>query len=217
MLRRLEDALRAALEAPFAQLFPDKLHPVEMAAALRKAMDQSRLLAEAATYAHNRYTLRLDLQDYERLSRAIPTLEREFTEHLGKYAAAEGLIVGPYLQVRVEPDESLASGQLQAQSDFSGPIMAYLEVVGGLPERGRLFEVHDHVVLGRGSDCDICLQEAAISRHHAEILWQYVIYQVRDLGSANGTFVNGRQVLSAPLNEGDLLELGLVQLRFTSR
>jgi hypothetical protein len=188
-----------------------------MAAALRKAMDQSRLLAEAATYAHNRYTLRLDLQDYERLSRAIPTLEREFTEHLGKYAAAEGLIVGPYLQVRVEPDESLASGQLQAQSDFSGPLMAYLEVVGGLPERGRVFEVHDHVVLGRGSDCDICLQEAAISRHHAEILWQYVIYQVRDLGSANGTFVNGRQVLSAPLNEGDLLELGLVQLRFTSR
>lgn len=217
MLRKLEEALRATLEAPFAQLFPDNLHPIEMAAAMRQAMDRSRLLADNCAYAHNRYVLRLNLQDHERLSRAIPTLERELTEHLRDYAALEKLVTGPYLQARVEPDVALRSGQMVAESEFSAPALAYLDVVSGTPGRGRQFELRGQAVLGRGADCDIRLEEAAISRRHAEIVWQYVLYQVRDLGSANGTFVNGHQILSAPLNEGDLLELGLVQLRFRAK
>jgi len=217
VLRKLEEALRATLEAPFAQLFPDNLHPVEMAAAVRQAMDKSRLLADHCAYVHNRYTLRLNLQDSDRLSRAIPTLERELTEHLRHYAALEKLVAGPYLVVRVEPDAALGSGHMVAGSEFSAPALAYLDVVSGAPGRGRQFELRGQAALGRGADCDIHLEEAAISRHHAEIIWQYVLYQVRDLGSANGTFVNGHQVLSAPLNEGDLLELGLVQMRFRAR
>lgn len=217
MLRKLEEALRATLEAPFAQLFPEKLHPVEMAAAVRQAMDQSRLLSEGCAYAHNRYTLRLNLKDHERLSRAIPTLERELTEHARAYAAMETLVTGPYLQVRVEPEAELGSGQMRAASDFSAPALAYLEIISGAPGRGRQFELRGQALLGRGADCDIRLEEAAISRRHAEIVWQYVLYQVRDLASANGTFVNGRQILSAPLNEGDLLELGLVRMRFRAR
>lgn len=220
MLRKLEDALRTALEAPFAQLFPEKLHPVEMAAAARRAMDQSRLLAEGSAYAHNRYTIHLSAEDLDRLSRAIPTLERELTEHLGQYAGVQQLVVGPYLQARVagpdEPAPALAPGQMHVESDFSAPAVAYLEIISGT-QRGQQFELRGSAILGRGSDCDLRLEDAAISRHHAEVLWEYVLYQVRDLGSANGTFVNGRQVLRAPLNEGDLLELGLVQLKFRSR
>lgn len=220
MLRKLEDALRAALEAPFAQLFPEKLHPVEMAAAARRAMDQSRLLAEGSAYAHNRYIIHLSPEDLDRLSRALPTLERELTEHLNTYAGVQQLVVGPYLQVRVAgPDDAvpaLASGQMHVESAFSPPVLAYLEIVSGT-QRGQQFELRGQAVIGRGADCDLRLDEAAISRHHAEVLWEYVLYQVRDLGSANGTFLNGQQVLRAPLNEGDLLELGLVQLKFRSR
>lgn len=220
MLRKLEEALRAAVEAPFAQLFPDKLHPVEMAAAARSAMDQSRLLAEGSAYAHNRYTIHLSAEDLDRLSRAIPTLERELTEHLGRYAGVQQLVVGPYLQVRVvgpeEETPALSPGQMHVESGFSAPALAYLEIVSG-SQRGQQFELHGAATIGRGADCDLRLEEAAISRHHAEVVWEYVLYQVRDLGSANGTFLNGQQVLRAPLNDGDLLELGLVQLRFRAR
>lgn len=217
MLRKLEDALRSALETPFAQLFPEKLHPVEMAAALRGALDASRLLAQSAgqscTYAHNRYAVRLNLADFERLSSAIPSLERELTDHLGRYAALESIVVGPRLQVRVEPEAALAASQMQVASTFSQPALAYLQVVSG-SLRGRQFEFRGQATLGRGADCSVILEDAAVSRHHAAIDWEYVLYVVRDLDSANGTFVNGQQVLRAPLGEGDLLELGLVQLRF---
>lgn len=217
MLRKLEDALRTALEAPFAHLFPDKLHPVEMATALRQAMDRSRLLSEGTSFVHNRYAVKLNLNDFRRLQAAIPSIERELADHLLRYATGENVVPGSDVLVRLETGEDQAPGQMHIESDFRAPALATLAVVSGLPQRGRQYEVQGQAMLGRGLDCSIRLEEATVSRHHAEINWHFVLYQIRDLDSANGTFVNGTQVLRAPLGDGDLIELGLVQLRFHTR
>lgn len=216
MLRKLEEALRAAVEAPFAHLFPEKLQPVEMAGELRKAMDQARLLTPEGSFAPNVYSLGLSTDEYQQLTSALGALERELAEHLRAYAAEERLCVGSRVQVHLYETAALSRGQMRAEAEFASPPEAWLTIEGGLPERGKRFDLGSNIVLGRGSDCEIRLEDSAVSRHHAEIVWQYVQFQVRDLDSANGTFVNGQQVRSAPLRDGDLLEAGLVQLRYHS-
>lgn len=214
MLRKLEEALRAAVEAPFAHLFPAQLQPVEMATELRQALDRARLLTPDGAFAPNVYTLALNAAEYQQLTSAVGALERELAEHLRAYAGVERLTTGPRLRVHLYPDEALSRGQMRAGAEFAAAPPAWVEVVAGLAERGQRFDLGADMTIGRGADCEIRLEEPAVSRHHAEIVWQYVQHQVRDLDSANGTFVNGQQVTRAPLGEGDLLEVGLVQLRY---
>ena len=63
-------------------------------------------------------------------------------------------------------------------------------------------------VLGRGEDCGTALPGAEISRHHAEIYRNGPLAILRDLGSRNGSFVNGVALREAPLAMGDVIRLG---------
>jgi signal transduction histidine kinase len=79
----------------------------------------------------------------------------------------------------------------------------------------RRHELGDRMAIGRGDDNDLQLDDAMVSRHHAELVRQADGgYQVRDLGSRRGTFVGSRRVESAPLRDGDELLIGPVRLRF---
>jgi len=216
VLHKLEDALRAAFEGPFARLFPEKLHPLELASALREAMQGSRSIAPGGTYAHNEYAIRLNPQDYDALAGQVPAIEREVADYLCGWAEAQSLVVGPYLRVVVSADAAVHAGRAEYSSGFGEPPPARLEVQSGLPGR-RVFEVGAQAIIGRGADCHVRLDEPNISRHHAELFWLRVQYEIRDLGSTNGTFVNGQPTQQAVLHDGDLLELGLVQVRFFTR
>jgi hypothetical protein len=75
----------------------------------------------------------------------------------------------------------------------------------------------DSVTLGRAKDCDIVLPERQVSRHHARIERDASGFIVRDLGSKNGTSVNGEPVRGRPyrLRDGDEIELaGVLQMGF---
>jgi transcriptional regulator with AAA-type ATPase domain len=65
-----------------------------------------------------------------------------------------------------------------------------------------------HILLGRGEDCGSVLSGAEISRHHAEIVRDGPLSILRDLGSRNGSFVNGSLTREAPLALGDVVRLG---------
>jgi predicted component of type VI protein secretion system len=76
-----------------------------------------------------------------------------------------------------------------------------------LAERG-------HWVLGRGSGCDVALGgDDSVSRRHAEVAVRGGECVIRDLGSCNGTLVNGRFVEHARLRRGDVLTLGETEIR----
>ncbi len=81
---------------------------------------------------------------------------------------------------------------------------------------GKVYPVHGSAVIGRHSDCDICLPLEEISRHHARIELTAEGLYVEDMGSANGTFVNGNKVRRAKLNPGDELMLDTVRFLLQS-
>jgi hypothetical protein len=85
-------------------------------------------------------------------------------------------------------------------------------------EAGRefIFE-QESVVIGRTPECDIILYSPGVSRTHARIYSQGQNYFIEDMGSSNGTLVNGALVKKHKLSDGDNLALGPVTFSFTSK
>jgi hypothetical protein len=98
-----------------------------------------------------------------------------------------------------------------------GQARCAVTVVQG-PHRGSRLEVDrpDTVVVGRGWRVQLRLDhDPHISRHHFRLEVDPPHCRLHDLGSHNGTFVNGRRVSDCPLHDGDLIVAGQTQLRFS--
>lgn len=79
------------------------------------------------------------------------------------------------------------------------------------PVFGKVFALHSPLVLGRAPDCDLPIDSEQVSRRHARIVPHEGGARVEDLGSANGTYVNGRRVESGELKPGQELRLDSVR------
>jgi pSer/pThr/pTyr-binding forkhead associated (FHA) protein len=79
---------------------------------------------------------------------------------------------------------------------------------------GRTYELKvEKTTVGRVSDNAFEIPEASVSSHHAEILLRGEDIVIRDLGSTNGTFINGEKITEAVLKPGQILRFGTVELR----
>ncbi len=107
------------------------------------------------------------------------------------------------------PAEADAGGHAGARLVLAagGTARAGSAAAGGQAEQ---FPVGRHrIILGRGADCTIRLSDTGVSRQHGEIrLVAEREHVYRDLGSTNGSILNGRPVLEARLEDGDRLQLG---------
>lgn len=84
------------------------------------------------------------------------------------------------------------------------------------PQIGILFPITAiRVVLGREDTCDIVIQDAEVSRRHTEVTWDGKTYIIQDLGSTNGTFVNGIHVTEpSHLKPNSTIGIGQTVLAF---
>ena len=101
--------------------------------------------------------------------------------------------------------------QFDPSSTKQSPVC--LRIVTGAPTREPILLTGQTLVLGRDSEADIQLSVGGVSRRHAKLTCsEGSHYRIIDLGSKNGTFVNGAAVEVAPLRPGDRIDLGKATL-----
>lgn len=103
----------------------------------------------------------------------------------------------------------------QAGDELAGPVPAggLIRILAGFYEGLEVPVDRDWVVIGRGRGADIVISEPTMSRSHAAIGFDGEAFFVQDLGSTNGTRVNGNRAQKTPIKSGDDVQLGKLKLR----
>jgi class 3 adenylate cyclase/pSer/pThr/pTyr-binding forkhead associated (FHA) protein len=97
--------------------------------------------------------------------------------------------------------------------------MVFLEITDGI-SRGQRIPLDQRVVIGRSSHCTLCIPDNHVSRRHAEIREKDGYYVVIDLGSANGTLVNGKplhKLVPQPLYDRDRVRISETTIVFRGK
>lgn len=81
---------------------------------------------------------------------------------------------------------------------------------------GRRVDVEGPITIGRTQECGLIIEDTSASRRHVEITPRDGRYYWKDLGSTNGTVVNGRPMLGGELKDGDRIQIGETIIRFTA-
>ena len=213
-LQGFEQRLERLVEGVFAKTFRSGLKPVEIGRRVTRDMDLHRTLGVNGPLAPNHFTVALAPADSEQFETFSEVLTRELAEAVRDHARVEGYgFVGP-VHVELHVDPSLTQGQFLVASGFQ-------EAPGGAAvgsiflEDGRRIEIGETpLVVGRMPECDVALSDPNVSRRHAEVRRQGTGFVVVDLGSTNGTRVNGAQIKERLLNNGDEITVGATKLRF---
>jgi pSer/pThr/pTyr-binding forkhead associated (FHA) protein len=75
----------------------------------------------------------------------------------------------------------------------------------------------ERTTIGRSPDCDIFLDDVTVSRQHSLLIEKNGQFVIQDEGSLNGTFLNRRRIESAPVEDGDEIQIGKYRLTFLNR
>jgi FHA domain len=131
--------------------------------------------------------------------------------------------LGPFVLVERPFKKERKSGSLDVQPKATRPLK------GGRAQKGVLdFEDlwvatlpplrdEDEFIIGRTADCDVMLDEGTVSKHHACIRWKRKRAELEDLGSSNGTLLNGARLrprTPLSLKDNDALDFGGVRVLF---
>ena len=114
--------------------------------------------------------------------------------------AIELIVIDPKRESKVSSPDAANATQMRAAPTSGWALKANHTALAN-----RVFPLRDTTVIGRSADCDISLAAAHLSRRHAQLQIIDGALFVKDLGSANGTFLNGKQVMEARVKRGDEL------------
>ena len=235
LLRELEQRLESLFEGFFTRQFKSGVQPVEIAKKLSREMDANRTISVKKVYVPNRYTISVSAEDLEKLRPFAKTLISELQSFLVAHAKKEGyeLVGRPFIELNQEAKLSL--GEFSIESSLESRDSAIIEPPDGttimkrssrasskqafLVRSGRggstkTLLTGRKVGVGRAPDNEIVIADANVSRHHARIEHLGSGYILQDLGSTNGTYVNGAKVDEHSLKEGDVVVVGKTKLHF---
>lgn len=223
MLARFESRLEQIVSGAFAKAFRSAVQPVEIAAALQREVDNSaQILSRDRRLVPNNFHVELSPQDHERLSPYSSTLADELTEMLREHAEEQSYVfTGPVL-IAFDRTEELTTGRFRVRSAALAKVTPVSEssVTDTAVRRANvMLEVNGMrhpleppgIVIGRGTDADLRINDPGVSRRHAEIRVEAGAepqVSVIDLGSTNGMLVNGRKVQQATLQDGGTVKIG---------
>jgi len=128
------------------------------------------------------------------------------------FAKAQGYSFAGPLAISLEADESITTGTVRVNSGTVEGRVSWQAVIDVDGRRHSLTRAR--TIIGRGSDADITIADAGSSRKHVEILWDGERAMMRDLGSTNGTKVNGQKLREAALPTDTTITIGRTDLVF---
>ncbi len=188
LVRDLERRLEQLVEGVAGKVFRGSVHPAELAARIVREADLGRRNGPLGPVAPNQFAVHLSEKDTGALAEA-GQVNRELERAVEVTAAARGWRLEGPARVWLEADPTVSAGMVKVHAE---------ETPGPRPAWGKLV-THDQELdltvnrslVGRGADADVTIAVDTISRRHA-LLWQEddAIW-IYDLGSANGTFVDG--------------------------
>ena len=211
LLDNFEKGLERAVNGAFAKTFKSGLQPVEITSALRRELDtKAAIVARDRILVPNRFTVRLSPTDFERIDGLGDTLIDELTGLVQSHAKAQGYSFAGGIAIELQKADSLGEGTLDIQSVNVKGTVAWNPVLDVNGKRHPI--TRSRTVIGRGADADITVDDSSISRRHVEILWDGTRAQVNDLGSTNGSLLNGTQVAKAPLPADSVIDIGRTRI-----
>lgn len=201
------------MNSAFAKTFRSGIQPVEIASALRREADtNAAVVSRDRIITPSDYLVRLSPDDYERMRALGRALNDELFALLTAHARQQGYSFAGPLHISIEADERVATGVVRVTSSS---VESSVEWQGVVEIDGRRHPLTSaRTVIGRGSDADITISDAGSSRRHAEILWDGERGMLRDLGSTNGTKVDGQKIREIALAPDTSFTIGRTELTF---
>lgn len=213
LLDSFEKGLERAVNGAFAKTFRSGLQPIEITSALRRELDtRAAVVSRDRILVPNKFTIGLAAGDFERMSGLGSSLIDELTELVHKHAAAQRYSFAGGVSIRLEHKTGLSEGMIDIRSENVQGKVSWNPVVDIAGKRYPI--TRSHTIIGRGSDADITVDDSSISRKHVEILWDGKRGQVNDLGSTNGSLLNGERVSKAPLDTDSVIDIGRTRIVF---
>jgi hypothetical protein len=230
---RFERKVEGAVNGVFARAFKGDVQPVEIAARLQRELDaEAKLLSRDKRLVPNEFVVGLSPHDHDKLAPYSKTLVAEIATELRNHAAETGYVFNGPIRIHFTLSPELPTGRFTVRS----------EAVAGVEERARPADVRREpgvaapprsqlvlevngtrhpleppgLVIGRGTEADLRINDPGISRLHARIRVEPAAGKLRvdivDLGSTNGIVVNGHRVREAALQEGSRIEIGSTRM-----
>jgi len=205
------------------------VQPVEVAAALqREAGDRKMIVGQGRLLVPNEFVVELGDSDAGRLEEYDAPLRRELAAMVSEHAQEQGWsFVGP-VTVRFERLGELNTGAFRVRSAVMQPQPAAQPAADVAPQAPgtpflvvpaeggeRRVELEAELTrIGRSSEADVRLADTGVSRLHAELRLLGKEVVLVDLGSTNGTTLNGKRVQEGRLRDGDRIGIGSNSLVF---
>lgn len=223
-LRDFERRLGGLVEGLFSKAFRSGLQPVEVAKRIVREMEDGKQVGVSEVWAPNRFEVSLSHDDAPRFQQIETALTAELKRVVLENAAERGWgLVGPP-EIELFVDDGLRKGDLDVEASL---VEGEEKVVpaAAAPAAGRLV-IHadgmrrevaidrELLTIGRLPECEVSIEDKGASRRHAQIRTKDGESTLIDLGSTNGTQLNGQQVQSRTLHDGDRIIVGSTLIEY---
>ena len=218
ILRDFERRLGGLVEGLFSKAFRSGVQPVEIAKLIMREMEAGRSVGVSEVWAPNRFELSLSPEDAARYEQAEDAIVSELRRVIRESAAERGWgLVGPP-EVEFVVDEDLKKGDLacvaslvEGEDEDRRRASVVIHQDGG---EHTVTLASDTVTIGRLADCDVVLKDKGASRKHAQLKLRDGSWTLTDLGSTNGTRLNGQTIQSREIADGDKITIGTTVIEF---
>lgn len=220
------------MEGFFARALPGGgVQPLELGKAMVRTMEERKTVSIASVFVPNAFVFHLSPKDYERLAPLEGSLTKELQAIARRAAASENWRLPGPPEIHLAGDGKGAPGTFDVEAHIveadepeeeAGPHTQLIEmsldadaelVIIGKNKRSYPLS-KDVITVGRLETSDVALADSGVSRQHAEIRREGDEWVVVDVGSTNGTLVNGKQMQRHRLKPGDRMTFGETEIEF---